>query len=128
MSTRSQIFVEASGVIIYRHNDGYPDGPSGVLATLCPVVQVFHSQHGHDVHYMPAQILFAMKPTAPGILGFGILGFGIEGHNDELQGDIEFLYIVRKNGQIEVREPGGTNKMADTVLLYVVNLDGEKLK
>lgn len=132
MSTRSQILVEGSNVILYRHNDGYPDGPHGVLATLCPLVKEFVAYRGHEEDYMSAQILYAiMNPHKESYskvnTNAGLLGYGIEAYSGYLHGDIEYIYVVKKDGHIEVRKLGVTYQFSKTVLAYCVNFDGERM-
>ena len=130
MSTRCQILVEGSSVVIYRHSDGYPQGPNGVLATLKPLVVEFVKYRGWDEEYLPAHIIadqikhhkaWADKAAAeaeaekPGrgesYKQAAFLGFGVEAYNPDsteshsLHGDIEYLYHVRKSGVIEVLVP-----------------------
>lgn len=125
MSTRCQIIVEGSDVVIYRHCDGYPEGPHGVVRALKKSVMNFIKYRGFDECYMPAHIVSDMivahkastdktaKQMAKAGLGSShyeaskYLGYGVEAYimNDAhaLHGDIEFLYVVKKNGTIEVR-------------------------
>lgn len=126
MSTRCQILVEDSSVVIYRHSDGYPQGPHGVLATLKPLVIDFIKYRGWDEEYLPAHIIAdqikhhkawadaraaeyeAEKPgSGASYKQAGYLGFGIEGYKpgDYFHGDIEYMYYVRKSGVIEVMVP-----------------------
>lgn len=56
MSTRSQIKVKGSEVLIYKHSDGYP---SEVLPTLVPIMRRFKNERGNDVEYANAQIMRA---------------------------------------------------------------------
>jgi hypothetical protein len=125
MSTRCQILVEGSDVLVYRHSDGYPDGPHGVLKALKPIVANFIKWRGFDECYMPAHISSALIVEHQKWCDMAIrrckregqdyrhyesakyLGHGLDGYNAEtgagLHGDIEFLYVVKKNGTIEVR-------------------------
>jgi hypothetical protein len=48
MSTRCQILVTGSDVVIYRHSDGYPDSEHGVLHDLLPLVREFKKYRGDD--------------------------------------------------------------------------------
>ena len=127
MSTRCQILVEGADVVLYRHSDGYPDGEHGVLKSLKAIVKNFIKWRGFDECYLPAHIISEMivahkkwadkcirreKKKDPNYNtnsyeSSKYLGYGIEGYADEaayLHGDIEFLYVVKKNGTIEVRQ------------------------
>ena len=100
MSTRAQIQVEGSKVLVYKHNDGYPDGKHGVLAWLTPFVMNFMRLRGFQEDYMTARILEA------GIFSDGadrdpVLGWGLD---TEIHGDIAYLYTVKRDGSIDVKE------------------------
>jgi hypothetical protein len=116
MSTRCQILVQDSDVILYRHCDGYPDGEHGVMALLRPLVLSFLKHRGFDPSYMSAQIVAAhIEKTRNGPTDF--LGCGVEAYkNGQLHGDIEFLYVVTKNA-IEVRSVQGPTFDETTVIL-----------
>jgi len=128
MSTRCQIIVEGSDAVVYRHSDGYPDGACGVVKTLKPIVENFIRWRGFDECYLPAHIVADMiavhkkdmdktirKMKKAGTPAANLsayesakyLGYGVEAYkaDDEnaLHGDLEFLYVVKKNGTIEVR-------------------------
>lgn len=132
MSTRCQIIVEGADVVLYRHSDGYPDGVHGVLKALKASVSRFMKYRGFDECYMPAHIIADMiashKAWADKCIrrekrkdksyntssyeSCKYLGYGIEGYNpnhgaddNAFHGDIAFLYVVKKNGTIEVRTP-----------------------
>lgn len=97
MSTRCQIFVEGLKSSLYRHSDGYPDSKHGVLATLVPIVNDFKNRRGWDDEYLLARIAQRMMNAVDpdGCTCFGIY--------DETHGDIEYLYLVRQDFSIEVR-------------------------
>lgn len=153
MSTRCQILIEGSDVVLYRHSDGYPQGPHGVLKLLKKSVATFVKHRGHDECYMPAHIMTDMivahkksqdamirkakKDGNPQYIASyeagKYLGYGVEAYtaNDEaasedntLHGDIEFLYVVKKNGTIEVRscfiDHDGPSNIANTKLVKTV--------
>ncbi len=117
MSTRCQIQVEGSKVLLYIHSDGYP---AGILPTLLPFVAKFVKGRGDDEEYMPARILQVFMNEAdkhmeefrtkmPDLLGKpasyeGLLGFGVD---TEIHGDIAYLYIVKKGGAVEVQKVRG---------------------
>ena len=124
MSTRCQILVEGSDVVLYRHSDGYPTGESGVLKPLKKIVSQFCKHRGFDTTYLPAHIISSFivdqnkwidEHVAKGSLerdyaGTRFLGHGVEAYypdrkNTGLHGDIDYLYVVKRNGTIEVREP-----------------------
>ena len=127
MSTRCQIIVKGSDVVVYRHSDGYPDGKHGVLAALKKIVVPFLKHRGLDTCYLPAHIVAGLivehqrdmdklirlsvkegrQDHVSSYEQFKYLGFGVEAYTDEnadnaLHGDIEFVYIVDDKG-IEVR-------------------------
>ncbi len=135
MSTRCQIIVEGSDVVIYRHSDGYPDGDEGVLKGLIATVGPFVKARGFDECYLPAHIVHdqvAAHVKWANEQAFGkatkYLGYGVEAYNPAvrhpLHGDIDFLYVVKKNGEIEVRscfvDPDGPCNIDNTRLLKAV--------
>jgi len=133
MSTRCQIVVEGSNVVIYRHGDGYPEGKNGVVAALKKIVPQFVAARGFDEVYMPAHIVSSMIVDHHKTFGadspYHFLGFGIEGYENPnsgfaLHGDIEFLYVVKKNGTIEVRscfnDPNGPDNIGNTKVIKTV--------
>jgi hypothetical protein len=160
MSTRCQIIVEDATVALYRHSDGYPDGPHGVIKILKKIVVGFIKRRGFDECYMPAHIISDMivahKKWADGRIreikktngpassiesyeGTKLLGYGIEGYDPEhgaeenaFHGDIEFLYVVKKNGTIEVRVPthafNEASSIHNTEVQKVVNIQPKKKK
>jgi hypothetical protein len=116
MSTRSQIKVEGSPVIIYRHSDGYPRSVHGVLFVLIPFVQDFFRRRGYDAEYCVARCLGAFllqeeaerqkDLTDPERAAFRhyaeetrVTGYGLD---LELHGDTAYLYTVTKEGEIVV--------------------------
>ena len=134
MSTRCHIIVEdpqyGDKTILYRHNDGYPDGQHGVLASLVPFVARFMKHRGFDACYLGAQIICdqinrsreymrrhyeesADEAKSDDLRNYyreraaaqenDFLGFGISG---EIHGDVEFIYRVTPEG-ISVETSGG---------------------
>lgn len=118
MSTRCQIHVEGTGLWIYKHSDGYPEG---VLPTLLPFLSFFAKERGmKDTEYLTAQIVreFAtaefwqvVDPEGyysksnrkdAGHLWRRTLGWGIG--TEGPHGDEEFVYFVRPDC-VEVYEP-----------------------
>ena len=139
MSTRCHIIVEdkeyGTKTILYRHSDGYPQGPAGVLATLVPFVKRFIENRGFDACYMGAQIMCdQINQSREGMRTYyeksiatdkeagkeprdyiveslanlenDFLGFGI---SNEIHSDIEFIYHVSKDG-IHVQHANGENQ------------------
>lgn len=109
MSTRCQIRVEGSAVLVYQHSDGYP---SGILPILLPFVQNFMDKRGPDPEYMTARLLQALMNKSDqyligmsekyphAISGGGMLtGFGV---GTETHGDIEYLYDILEDGTVIV--------------------------
>ena len=106
MSTRANIMVEGSNVVIYKHYDGYPEG---VLPVLIPFLKDFHKDRGMDEEYMVCQIVraFAVEEGLAGEddhvkevdvkLGWG-LDVGLR------HADIEYLYVVRDGCFVEIRK------------------------
>jgi hypothetical protein len=117
MSTRCQIQIEGNKAILYVHSDGYP---SGILPLLLPFVEKFQKGRGDDPEYLAARLIqhlanesdkgmeeFHAKMSARGMgkdLGFRFIGFGVDA---DIHGDIEYLYVVKKGGTVEVQKPGG---------------------
>jgi hypothetical protein len=56
MSTRGQIKVKGSEIMIYKHSDSYP---GGVMPTLKEIVKTFADKRGNDPAYALAQIMRA---------------------------------------------------------------------
>jgi hypothetical protein len=116
MSTRCQIIVQGSDVVLYRHSDGYPDDEHGVLAALKKIVKPFLKPRGWDTDYMPAQIIASMiaanhaslDATAKEKLDrkdsyeqYKYLSYAVEAYTDPtsdnaLHGDIDYLYVIRQ--------------------------------
>ena len=102
MSTRCQIAFtetrknfsgqldEAPEQLIYRHMDGYPDAPHGVVAHLMPFLEDFQARRGlEDTQYAAAWAmwhLICLKGQTD-YLGYA---YCPEGYH----GDIEYLYAV----------------------------------
>lgn len=92
MSTRCQIGFYELGqknlykweALIYRHSDGYPDGESGVIATVKPILDDFNKNRGlDDLEYAPAWLVAKLKTD--------YLNIGI---SSGFHGDIEYFYAV----------------------------------
>jgi len=124
MSTRAQIQVEGSEILIYKHCDGYPEG---VIPILEPFAKEFLKARGHDPAYMTAQIVRAFavnnfihranEAWAGKLTGLKskewpyyvenskmYLGWGLD---CEIHGDIEFLYKITADGHLEIHERTG---------------------
>lgn len=111
MSTRAQIHVEGSGVYIYKHSDGYPEG---VIPWLVPFAKRFHAGRGWDPEYLSARIVAEgvrlslessadyERETGKPLSGAEFLGWGV---STSLHGDEAYLYIIRKGGTLEIRRP-----------------------
>ena len=78
MSTRCQIGIytsekdplEAPRVLIYRHNDGYPEG---ILAYIEDYVAEFMAARGSDPEYLAARLTWAICETRkPGYISVGV--------------------------------------------------------
>ncbi len=128
MSTRSQLYVKGSDVVLYRHSDGYPEGKGGVLACILPFLAEF-SKHRNDPFYCSAQLLgYLIKATdkvhnhlarwrkkhradtnEEDYRGNYFLGTGVESfkpEKTELHGDIEYFYVIDEEKRVvEVRIP-----------------------
>lgn len=102
MSTRSQILIEGSKASIYRHCDGYPGTPDGteygVLADLMPILRAFKADRGWDVEYLVARVAQRLmnKHVPDGSITYGIC--------TKMPSDLAFVYVIKKNWSIEVRE------------------------
>ena len=116
MSTRSQIqFKDKWGTVqIYRHSDGYPDGPSGVIADLKTLKDwVDKTQTFRGAGYLAAQFIFYAKLQALRCYAtmkgrksidetinaeddqpYYLLGHGVEDPRKGIHGDEEYLYVV----------------------------------
>jgi len=127
MSTRCQIQVEGNPVYLYRHSDGYPGTKNGVVAALKPICEEFLKWRGWDEEYMIAHLCAKLIADyqahneetyrEPGsywstkseedlqahINRGKFLGHGL---CTELHGDIEYLYVVTREG-IEIRRSEG---------------------
>lgn len=127
MSTRAQIQIEGSDVLIYKHCDGYPDG---VLPTLRPFVAAFFKHRGWDPAYFTARCLAAFvaeaeksraawrkqveRETPALVKSYGFdrpdfLSFGVD---TSIHGDIAYFYHVAKDGTITVRVPTSVSSAA----------------
>ena len=109
MSTRAQIVVEGSPVLVYVHQDAAPED---ILPVLEEQVQFFVRERGHtlDPAYCVAQIVRAFGvedyrcDQARGALARNAparrtLGWGL---GTTLHTDIDWLYLVRRDGQVTV--------------------------
>ena len=118
MSTRCQIHVNNSNVLLYRHQDGYPEG---VLPDILPTIKRFIGIRGFDVEYLPARLIVALVEAQNKVyqglidrykedgrpqsyitdaeesrdtLSIGVTAFD---NGEGLAGDIEYLYVVEKD-------------------------------
>lgn len=122
MSTRSQIKVKGSEIMIYKHSDGYP---SEVMPTLKEVMTQFIQERGNEPDYALAQIMRAfarhdeerkgekLKQAKRNNDDFWIdiyskvsmTGWGLD---TVIHGDIEYLYEVDlEKGRIIINNSGG---------------------
>lgn len=111
MSTRCHIQIKrANGEIypcmIYKHADGYPEAPNGVLGWLPQIVEKFFKYHGDDAEYCLAQILrqAAIQDIEQGYSwAKDFLGWGVC-LTTEPHGDAVFIYTVDlKDGKVSYR-------------------------
>jgi len=92
MSTRAQIAIEGSKVLVYKHWDGYP---GGILPILAPFVKQFAESRDWDPDYMVARLAQRMCDAAgPDMTGCGV--------DCEIRGDTAYLYRVTQDGTIRV--------------------------
>lgn len=118
MSTRSQIRIEGNGnIFLYRHGDGYP---AGVLPVLLPFVAEFMKFRGNDPEYMTARLMQRLcnasdasslewreKMKQSGLRSSeedgkpDFLGYGID---NQIHGDIEYFYVVKTDGSVDVQK------------------------
>ena len=116
MSTRAQIKVQGSEIMIYKHSDGYP---SEVLPTLVGTMKVFIRARGNEPDYALAQIMRAFarrdEKRRQAILADDeqkewhsiykephMTGWGLD---CVVHGDIEYLYQVDlKKGRVIVND------------------------
>ena len=95
MSTRCNIIVKSNGkwerdIQIYRHGDGYPDGPGGVVNELSQALEYAWGTPRFESGDFSAAIVRAWKEHGGNI--------DIDGSPVELEmihGDIEWLYIIK---------------------------------
>jgi hypothetical protein len=117
MSTRSQIRFTEDGeavAVIYRHSDGYPEGPGGVVADLGRFVTWLTGEPQprpvHDLEYLAANWIYWNKHRLAEIHeGAEKLGIGVcPTTSDHVHGDCEYLYAF--DGEIlKVSEHMGFN-------------------
>lgn len=116
MSTRAQVMVKGSPILVYKHCDGYPDG---VLPFLTEFIARFVKNRGNDPAYFLAQLLRhnAISGEAEAKVGDWskdkpqywpsntFTGWGLD---CVVHGDIEYLYVVDLTGlgSVETLEDG----------------------
>lgn len=113
MSTRAQIMVKGSPVLVYKHCDGYPNG---TLPFLTEFVDKYLEGRGTDIYYFLSQYLrheaFKEQVRMSGDSFFSdrpqylpsrsLTGWGL---SCEIFEGIEFLYVVNlAKGEVEVHE------------------------
>jgi hypothetical protein len=119
MSTRCQIQIEGNKALLYVHSDGYP---SGILPLLLPFVERFQKARGDDPEFLAGRLIqhlanesdkhmaeWEARMKAEGQKGVGsygerFTGFGVD---TDIHGDIEYLYVVKEGGTVEVRRARG---------------------
>jgi hypothetical protein len=124
MSTRCHIAFVADAdqplaypsALIYRHSDGYPDTPHGVLAHLFPFLRDFDRSRGlTDTEYLSARCLCHLVVASGSSDHY--LGYGI---SDSYHQDIDFLYVVvGAERQLCVYEREFTPTTDDTHLIRI---------
>lgn len=134
MSTRCQIgFYAKDGsmaALLYRHSDGYPEGPHGVIAGITPTLRLGMERRGWDPEYLAAWTMYVMIDayvkanqesakkayTHMPADGMTFLGHGIE---TEFHGDIDYYYAVTPDG-VTVYECGGWDESTAAPLVRPV--------
>lgn len=127
MSTRCQVWVKGSDVVVYRHSDGYPDS---VLDVLLPICKKFAEFRRDDPDYLSAHIVAAFiakhkawvnkvirgqkkegktEKDLAALRYEAILGHGVEAYNGKFHGDVEWVYVVNAD-HVEVRTADFHNK------------------
>ena len=141
MSTRCQIISEGSSVYVYKHSDGYPNSEFGVLAFIVPFTNDFFKHRGHNPDYFQAQLLrhWAVQDCKNNVSLGGLplpceydqrgnhfIGFGVD---TVLHCDLAFLYVIKTNGSIQIRQPKGDYHLAPSVkntrLIKTIKLHSE---
>jgi len=109
MSTRAQIQIEGSKVLLRLHGDGNPES---VLPMLLPFLVEFHKKRGHDPDYLLARFLQRWANDLDKTLvesgkvcGYEPNLFLSIGVGTEIHGDLAYLYRIRENGTVEVKVP-----------------------
>ncbi len=144
MSTRCQIGFYQQGndkllkpdALLYRHGDGYPDTPHGVLADLVPFLKTFQDRRGlDDTEYAAAWTLhhlisiqvednkkYAKKKSQVPPYNYkdGINGIGF-GICSGFHSDIEYYYAVSPNS-LKVYSVQGIKKKKDFTLQQTIDL------
>jgi hypothetical protein len=126
MSTRAQIKVRGSEIMIYKHSDGYP---SEVIPTLQKVMKQFLIERGNEPDYALAQIMraFARRDEKRRVERLKkddnfsqyykehrMTGWGLDTIR---HGDIEFLYIVDLEVGVIVINAGFGNDMEEEKII-----------
>jgi len=95
MSTRSNIIIEDGyhRIQLYRHSDGYPDSPHGVLATLKEATSYAWPLPRFEASDFAAAIVAAWKSG-----GGNIYIDGSPKAWEMVHGDTEWVYIVKSDG------------------------------
>ena len=96
MSTRCNVIVEDNynTIQLYRHSDGYPDGPYGVISDLPKALKYAWALPRMEADDFAAAIIRAWKEGGGNIY--------IDGRADiTLHGDIEYYYVITPNEEKE---------------------------
>ena len=99
MGTRCNITFEGSKVVLFQHWDGYPDGDNGVLERLQPLVTAFQDERGHEPDMLIAFVVGKFREGVTQVTGYRL--------DTKLSSDVEYIYRVKADGSIEVRQPNG---------------------
>ncbi len=93
MSTRSNIITEDNNnrIQLYRHHDGYPHGPEGVLATLERAVSYAWPLPRFEADDFAAALVSAWKNEGGG----GIYIDGSPKDWESIHGGVEWVYLIK---------------------------------
>ena len=100
MSTRCNILIKDNyddRIQLYRHCDGYPEGKSGVIATLPEALQFAWDGDRFEASDFAAAIVRAWKTGG----GYIYIDGSLRVSEDDFimaHGDIEWFYVIRQDG------------------------------
>lgn len=94
MSTRSSVIVDdgQDRIAIYRHSDGYPHGPHGVIAQIPQALKYAWELPRFEAKDFSAALVAAWKQKRD---GGGIYIDGDCKKFEKVNGDVEWVYVVR---------------------------------